>query len=276
MSTALPSDLASLAACLLPSELAVLVECLAPVGAHIANPGPDPSAVPRIDVVFDQDDDAGETNIRVFVDGNPIHWRHHTHSDTEPLVRFHVLDSGPFDELQPHAWAQQAMAAARHAPDGVRSYIAARVLEYHQPERGDGCLLGLTGDPGPAGSGISTSGLDNLPALTLLQLRCLISEKLEAHYLDDVKAAMRDALKGVEVAGVPVSEVDIPAERVGGPAGWLAYDRSKVRFRCGGSAWMTIDLRDFQPLRDALGALVGVAPIEDDDDVDPDLTFDLR
>ncbi|MGA5822192.1 hypothetical protein ACPC54_30535 [Kitasatospora sp. NPDC094028] len=275
MSNALPSDLASLAACLLPSELAALVECLAPAGPRTANPGPDPSAVPRIDIVFDQDDDAGETNVRVFVNGSPIHWRNHMHSDTEPLVRFHVLDSGPYEELQPHAWAQQAMAAARRAPEAVRSHIAARVLEYHQPEQ-DGCPLCLTDDPGPAGAGLSAFGLERLPAPELRRLRYFVNEKLEAYYLDDVKAAMRGALKGIEVAGVPVTEVDIPAERVGGPAGRLAYDRSKIRFRCGGSAWLTINLSDFRPLRDALGALVGVAPIEDDEDTDPDLTFDLR
>jgi len=127
----------------LPIELSALAAALPKIAGYCET-----TVDPRLDVVVDDDGDDNTTEVRVYAGGTLVHIDRAKHRDdvAPPTVRFHLVDSGAWDDTQPHDWMETVIAAAANAPAAVRSHIADRAREYHQqcgtwcgPQRAAAC-----------------------------------------------------------------------------------------------------------------------------------------
>ncbi|MFE2723862.1 hypothetical protein [Kitasatospora sp. NPDC059327] len=258
---------------LLPSTLASLLAASVVVGQHCADLA-EQDAPPEIDLIIDSDDDAGETYIRVSVNGVLLYSANNPQTQSAPRIRFHLLDSGPFDDSQSHVWAERVTDAALHAPATVRSYIADRVLAYHQPPAGD-CRACPDTEATRKARGFSMSDLNDLDPLQLIQLLHAVQERLHARRLDEAREILCAALADVHVAGAPVDHIAVPTIRPhNAPASAFQFDPGNVRFRCGTADWMSVDLRGNRALVDALSAVRQFADDDPDDPLD-ELNFQI-
>ncbi|MER5638255.1 hypothetical protein ABT095_15000 [Kitasatospora sp. NPDC002227] len=186
------------------AALAAVLPQLLAVTARPADEGPDELA-PRVDIVVDRDDNENTTVARVYLDGVKISAGTAVHSDTDsllPAVRFHLTDSGHFDDVQPHDWFEAVRAGVLGAPAAVQDFVMARAKEYHRPAQCLACLTPPRSTPSVPGLLLpATRDLDNFSLPQLEETHRAAADLIRARLTTLVRSELRAAVEDFRVEG---------------------------------------------------------------------------
>ncbi|MFJ5121911.1 hypothetical protein [Kitasatospora sp. NPDC088548] len=225
---------------------------------------------PRVDVTIDRDDDECRTYARVYVDGTLVESREavHVHSDrtVDPVVRFHLLDSGDYDDTQPHDWYVDALRDVADAPDDVRAYAAERAREYHRPADCQDCRALPCGTrPTPGRTLLPSQDLNDLTISQLEDAHAAAADLIRTRLDALVRSELRAAVTHIADSGMPMTKAVIPAygDTYGGKPG--EYDLTEIALSGSTGRWIEVDLSDVPALVRAVEAIADWRPAADGD-----------
>lgn len=255
------------------TTLAAVLPQLLAVTVRPAAEGADGRA-PRVDIVVDRDDDENSTVVRVYLDGVKTSAGTSVHPDVDsllPVVRFHLTDSGPFDDVQPHDWFEAVIAGVLGAPPAVQGYVTARAKEYHRPAQCLACLTPPRSTP-PVPGRLLPPDLD-LDDFTLPQLEAThraAADLIRARLTALVRSELREATEDFRVDGQVLARAVVAGY---GPFAGAAglYDLKAVVLVSGSGWTRKVDLSWSTGLVRAVEALAEWRPPTEDEALEIEL-----